>query len=177
MGVLAYDWVPEQGRAGTTRIVEWLTDEVRSVELRDDPSALGGAYFRYWLRTMEGRWVPGEDLSFDWVRDCRDADDLAARVRAAARPALLYFFAAGDAGSEEGRALQNETFFDPRVRAAGARVLPVIVDRAKAEEWFASYGLARTPAVAVVGTDGKVRAALAGRVKAGVLAKALESAR
>jgi hypothetical protein len=174
LGVLAFDWTPDHGE-GTGKIVEQLGDKVRSVELRKDPGALASRYFGWWLRTMEGRFVPGDDLSFAWVEGVASLEDLRARTTASGRGAFVFVFAPGDATSKDARLLQTETLLDPRVRLAGAALLAVKMDGAARPEAAKALGVRTTPAVVVLKRDASVAATLEGPIRAAPLAKALEA--
>jgi hypothetical protein len=125
---------------------------------------------------MEGRFVPGDDLSFDWLDDVASAEDLKARMTAASRRAFVYVFSKEDAASKDSRLLHTETLLDPRVRKAGRALLAVKVDRVAAASWVGAFGVKVTPALVVLKADGSVAARLEGSIKAPALAKALEEA-
>jgi hypothetical protein len=175
LGVLAFRWRPDHGE-GTGKILEQLEGKVRTVELREDAQELASPYFAWWLRTMEGRFVPGDDLSFDWLDDVASAEDLKARMTAASRRAFVYVFSKEDAASKDSRLLHTETLLDPRVRKAGRALLAVKVDRVAAASWVGAFGVKVTPALVVLKADGSVAARLEGSIKAPALAKALEEA-
>jgi hypothetical protein len=156
----------EARRGDSGAIVEALTGKVRTVEYREDGGPFD-RYFRYWLGVMEGRFQPGYDLSFDWIADA-DAPAAAPKqgtpppaaqtafdkakecAKTTHGPSLVYFWSADDAAKPEAKALQNEVFFDPELRAAVRRGLAVKLERAKYEAAFAAFGLKTTPAVVVV---------------------------
>jgi thioredoxin-like negative regulator of GroEL len=124
---------------------------------------------------MEGRFVPGEDLSLAWIDDVNSLDELKQLVTSRSQAAVVYVFAKEDASSPEARALHVETFLDERVRKAG-RVLPAVtVDRGAKAELAQALGVKTTPAIVVFKKDGTEAARFEGAIKPGPLAKALEA--
>jgi hypothetical protein len=158
-------WSDPPGKYGDgSDIVEKLAGKVRTVEHRTESTA--EPYFRYWLSVADDRFRPGWDLSFDWLYDAepkgkpKPGEKPASvpapameRGKAAAasgkRGALIYFWSATDAAKPEAKALQNDLFFRPEVRALGGRLVPIKIEREKAEKEFAAFGLKATPALVV----------------------------
>ena len=153
------------------KIVEKLGKKVRTSEWRPE-LGFGSEYFRYWLTVMEGRFEPGEDLSFAWHTDVVKAKTLMAQRTGG----FLYFYAKGDA-SKEAKALQNAVFFDPAVRAAGKKLVAVKLDRAENEKLFGDLGLTKTPAVVVLSEGFAPLKTFEGVIKARALAAAFRRAR
>ena len=149
---------------------------MRSVELRDDGEGLSGAYFKYWIGAMEGRFVPGRDLSFPWEEEATTKDAIRERMARRGAGAFLYFHAPEDAQNKHAKALQTVTFFKLAVRRAARRLVPVKLDRHAHEALFEGFGVKTTPAVVVL--DGRLGVVkiLTGSIKAAALAKAFKKA-
>ena len=69
-----------------------LHDKVRCVECRVQPN-LGHkwpdehmTYLRWWMGVMEGRFVPGEDMSFAWRESLEEALEIARPEKKSAAP-------------------------------------------------------------------------------------------
>ncbi|MHC4861806.1 MAG: hypothetical protein ACYTDY_17140, partial [Planctomycetota bacterium] len=88
-------------------------------------------YYFYWVKVMEGRFVPGEDLSFDWTSDVE-----AAKSKMAARKlgGFIYFYSPGDAENAEAKRCQHEVFFHPLVRRFGKQLVAVKLEKESHEE-------------------------------------------
>jgi hypothetical protein len=175
VGVLAYRFDP-QGGTGIDHIAQQITSKVRTVELRDDEKGIAGPYFPWWIRSMEGRFVPGEDVSFEWTADVKTHDGLKQLFAQKTKGAFVHVFAQEDATSPEAKALHLETFFDDRVRRFGRGLVAVKVDRAAQADLATALGVKVTPTVVVFKKDGTEAARFEGAIKTNALAKALESA-
>lgn len=176
MGCMALAGAQDGNRGAAEKTVDLLEDKVRSVEVRLQPN-LGHAfprelfpYYCYWVKVMDGRYVPGEDLSFEWTAD---PDAARAEMTRGKKGGFFYFWSKTDAEREDARAVQNEVFFHPLVRRFGSQLVAVKMEREQHEELFASLKLKETPAVAVLKRDGKLSKSFAGTIKPTSLAKAL----
>ena len=155
-----------------------LKGKVRRADLRiqpdlghEIPDELMPLYF-HWLSVAEGKFVPGEDASFDWTDDREIAEEnLAERPR----PNFIYFFDDQDAGSAAAREVQNETLLDPLVHHFGSQLFPVKLDVELEMDHFKSFGLTKTPALVVRNADGQVVAKFEGEIDRKKLVKALRS--
>ena len=162
------------------KIEEKLAGKVRTVELRVGrdterdwfPRELM-PYLCYWLGAMEGRFVPGESLSLDWHGDVDEARDALQRTRAPG--ALVYFFSSTDEDRADAKALQNEILHDVVVRTPAKALVAVKLERSANEALFASLGLEKTPAIAVLDAELKPVQTFKGTVKAKALAKVLKN--
>jgi dienelactone hydrolase len=170
----------EDGNVDAARgTVTALEGKVRSVEVRVQP-ALGHAwpdqlmpYLKWWMGVQEGRFVPGDDLSFDWTTDLDAAiASLAGKKKGGV---FVYAYDAADAAKPEAKAIQHEVFFDPEVRRLGAQLVCVRLDRATSADRLAALGISETPALAVLDLKGAPKKVLVGKVKASALAKALKA--
>jgi len=153
-----------------------LRGKVRNLEIRSDLGGPGSAYYQYWLDVMDGRFVPGVDLSFDWASPEDEAALGKVRSGLGTRSAFLYFFSADDAGNDDAKALQNEIFFDDKVRASGRELQAIKLDVAAHQSLFESLGCEQTPAVVVVGADFSPVAVFDEKLRAGSIAKAFAAA-
>jgi poly(3-hydroxybutyrate) depolymerase len=156
-----------------------LEGKVRSVEVRVQPG-LGHEwpdalmpYLKWWMGVQEGRFVPGEDLNFDWSEDLKAA--LAALEGKKRGGVLLYAFDSSDAANPDAKALQNEVFLDPGVRRFGSQLKAVKWERSAHADELTALGVATTPSVAVLDEKGVVKKVLSGKIKASALEKALRS--
>jgi hypothetical protein len=130
-------------------------------------------YLRWWMGVQEGRFTPGDDLSFEWTEDLPAAiASLAGRKKGGV---LVYAYDAADATNPDAKALQHEVFFDPEVRRLGRQLSCVKLDRAKAGDLLEPFGVTTTPAVVVLDVKGAVKKLLTGKIKPSALAKALKA--
>jgi hypothetical protein len=176
LGVLAFEWTPDHGD-GIGKLRDQVGDKVRSLELRDDPAGLAGPYFPWWIRTMEGRFVPGEDLSFPWIDDLDGLDALQRLIQQRQTGAFVHVFSKEDMASAAAKALHLETFLDERVRGAGRALLAVELDRSTRAGLAQALGVQTTPTIVVLRKDGTEAARFEGDAKPLALAKALEAVR
>jgi predicted esterase len=168
---------PNLGAARET--VTALQGKVRSVEVRVQ-DGLGHEwpdklmpYLQWWMGVQEGRFAPGDDLSFAWTEDLKAAvASLAGKKRGGV---LVYVFDPADAPKPESKALQHEAFFDPEVRRFGSQLAAVKLALPGHAEEAAALGVKTTPAVVVLDEAGKPKKVLEGKIKAAALAKALRS--
>ncbi len=174
LNVLAFDFDGTHA-GGIKTIEESLRGKVKTVELSSATAGIHGEYFRYWLGVMDGRFEPGHDLSLDWETDADAAQDIPGQVKASKKCALVYFWSPSDKDDADAKALQNETFFDPVIRAYGKRVMPYMLQREEHPKLFEALGLERTPAVAVVDKEGRTKL-FEGAIRMKALAKALKRA-
>lgn len=179
MGCIALAGSDDPNRGAAEKTVDLLADKVRTVECRIQPG-IGHEfcrelmpYYFYWLKAMEGRFAPGEDLSFDWTDDVEAAKQ---RMAAQKLGGFVYFWSAKDDREEETKRVQNEVFFDRWVRRFGNQLVAVKLEREKNEELFGKFKLKETPAVVVLKPDFDVEKDLEGKkIKESSLAKALRS--
>jgi predicted esterase len=179
MGAIALSGAQDGNRGHAEKTVDLLRDKVRTVECRIEPD-LGHKftrklmpYYFWWVKVMDGRFEPGDDMSFDW-RDDLDA----AKADAAARKTgtFLYFYSEKDDHNVETKRVQRSAFFDPMARHFGTRVACVKLVKEKHEELFKSYKLKSTPAIVTLDKKGKKKKILEGKkIKGTALAKALRS--
>ncbi len=176
-GALALAGSEDGNKDAAEKTVDLLADKVRSVEVRIEPG-VGHAmprgllpYCLWWIRVMDGWYVPGDDMSFQWTADPEAAKPVMAQRKTGG---LLWFYTAADTEDAEARRVQQEVFFHPLVRRFGAQAVAVKLERTAHEALFASYRLKKTPAVVVLKPDGSVAKALEGEaIKDTALAKAL----
>ena len=158
--------------------VSQLFDKVRNVEYHLQPN-LGHKwtreyddYYRWWVKVMDGRFTPGDDMSFEW-----GADIEAARAKMAEEKlgGFIWFYSeADDAESAEAKRVQHEVFFHPLVRKFGRQLVPLRLKREEHEEFFKSFKFKSTPAIVVLKKDFKKPKALEGKkIKSTTLAKEL----
>jgi predicted esterase len=178
LGVLALAG-SEDGNAKSARdTIKLLQGDVASVEARFQPG-LGHKwpdqlmpYCRWWQGTREGRFIPGEDLNFEW------GDSVDAAVSALAEQKkggiLVYLWSTEDADKPHAKALQNTAFMDGLVRHYGGQLQAVKLDAAARADAMASWKIKETPAVVVLKKDGTLKKALFGASK--LTAKRIASA-
>ncbi len=178
MNVLAYDWdsKPTDGQS-VKEIEKALAGKARTVELRSAETPTGEPYFRYWFEATGGRFVPGYDHSFDWKTEVGGLAAIHTESAKRKTGAMVYIFdKPADAANKDARALQNDVFFDARVRRAGANLVCWKLDLTKHKEIHAALGLLKTPAVALLDRTGKVLKLFDGKAKASSLAKTARKA-
>ena len=123
---------------------------------REDPP-LPEALLPFWahfLESMEGRFEPGADRSFEWMDDLEEARAAMAERKTGG---FAFVFAAKPEAAEWGRteALQNRVFFDRAVRHFADQLVPVKIERSKAADLLAAAKVEETPAVIVFKRGGK----------------------
>ncbi|MHC4954636.1 MAG: hypothetical protein ACYTGZ_12190 [Planctomycetota bacterium] len=174
LGVLALAGQQDGNAKAAAATVPSLRGKVRSAEARFQPN-LGHKwprelipYQRWWMGTREGRYVPGVDMNFDWGEDL---DEAVAKVaaRKGRGGVLLYVFSDKDAMP----AVQNDVLMDPLVRRFGSQNPAV---KMNVSDIDAKLGVKETPALLVIGKNGKVKKQYAGKaIRASKLAKALRA--
>ena len=174
LGVLALAGAQDGNAKHAAATVPLLTGKVRSVEARFQPN-LGHKwprelipYMRWWVGSREGRYVPGDDMNFGWEEDL---DAAIARVasRKGRGGVLLYAYSEKDAMPH----VQNDVLMDPLVRRFGKQNPAV---KLAVSDVDAKYKIKATPALLVIGKDGKVKKHYVGKkIKASTLGKALRS--
>ncbi len=177
MGALALAGSQDPNRGAAEKTVDLLRDKVRTVECRIQPG-IGHEfpdklmpYYFYWLGVMEGRFVPGECLSFDFAPSY---EEFRKTMEAEKKGGFIYFYSAGDRDDPAAKALQNEAFFHPLVRWYGRQLAAVKLDRGENESLFREFKLKKTPAVVVLKKDGKVAKKLEGKIKTSAVGKAFQ---
>lgn len=132
-------------------------------------------FWAYFLECMEGRYVHGQDLSFDWTGDLEAArTDMAVRKTGG----FVYVWSkdADAAEIERTRVLQNEAFFDHVLRRFGDQLVAVRLERADAKALLEQAKVEATPAVIVLKKGGKeIQKAVSGDVSAKALVPLLRS--
>ena len=91
-------------------------------------------------------------------------------------PGLVYFYSKDKRERAETKAVQQEIFFEPDVRAAAEGMIPIKCDRSEHAELFAALLLRRSPAVVVVDADFGPLAAFSGKVAVPKLVRAMREA-
>ena len=158
MGCIALAGANDPNRSAAMKTVDLLRDKVRTVECLIEPD-IGHEftrtlmpYYFYWIKVMDGRYVPGEDQSFEWLAD---VDAAKAKMAGEKLGGFVYFWSEKDAEAEDadGRRVQNEVFFDPLVRLFGRQIVALKLEREKHEDLFEAFRLKETPAVVVLDED------------------------
>ncbi|MEN8150998.1 MAG: hypothetical protein ABFS86_14345, partial [Planctomycetota bacterium] len=158
--------------------VKMLRKKVRRVDFESQPDLAHEIpdelmpFYYYWLRVMEGRFHPGDEESLDWHYDAASAIET---MKAEKRGGLVYFFDERDAKDADAKHAQNVVLMDPAVRPLARKLVAVMLD-AEVEEDAAlmkKWGLAKTPAFAVLSPAGVVKARFQGKIAAKALAPAL----
>lgn len=180
LGVIALAGKLDGNLRAARATVRAVYGDVRSVEVREQPK-LGHKwpdalmpYLQWWMGVMEGRFTPGEDMSFDWGESVDDAVTALANQKKGG--ILVYVFdPESDQDNEHARTLQTRTFHDVNVRHYGNQLQAVKFTRAAAESWLAAMKikLKASPAVIVLKKDGKLKKVLQGKISAKKLASAL----
>jgi len=180
LGVLAMAGA-EDRLAGTARDTpKVLRGKVRSVEVRLQPG-LGhkwprelSPYHHWWMGAMEGRFVPGEDMNFEWGESIEDA--LKALEGQKRGGVVVYAFHPDDAESPIAKKLQGEVLMDPLVRHYGAQLQAVKLNFAEHGVALEALGVKTTPALVVLTKKGKPKKVLSAKsLKARKIASALKS--
>jgi len=174
LGAIALAGEQDGNAKSAAATVPALTGKVRSVEARFQPN-LGHKwprelipYLRWWVGSREGRYVPGVDMNFDLKES---VDEALAEVaqRKGRGGALLYVYSEKDQAPH----VQNDVLMDPLVRRFGKQNPAVKLEVGGVD---AKYKITETPALLVLGKDGKVKKLYAGKkIKARTLAKALRA--
>jgi predicted esterase len=180
LGVIAMAGTEDSAARSSRETVKMLTGKVRSIEARFQPG-LGHKwprelmpYFQWWMGAMEGRFVPGVDMNFDWGESIEEAVASLAGVKRGG--VLVYAFQESDAQSAKAKSLQNVLLMDPLVRHYGNQLKAVKLDYAKHREALEALGVKATPALVVLSRSGKVKKVLGAKsLKARKIASALKS--
>jgi hypothetical protein len=130
-------------------------------------------YMRWWMGVQEGRFVPGEDLNFEWSDDLPDAKKALSGKKKGG--ILVYFFDKSDKNKPEARTLQNTVLMDPAVRYFGGQLQCVKLEKEIFTDEATELGVKTTPAIVVVTRKGNVKKRIEGKIKARSLASALKS--
>ncbi len=157
--------------------VDLLFDKVRNVEYHLQPN-LGHKwtrelepYYFWWVQVMDGRFTPGDDMSFAWGSDVEAAK---AKMAEEKMGGFIWFYSDKDQDNEEARRVQHEVFFHPLVRKFGKQLVPLRLKREEHEEFFKSFKFKSTPAIVVLKKDFKKPKTLEGKkIKCTSLAKEL----
>ena len=178
MSVLALVGAKDRAFGAAKATVKRLSGKVLRVDFRaqpdldhEIPDELMPFYF-HWLAVAEGKFVPGEDASFDWTDDREIAFE---ELDEEPRPSFIYFFDDGDADNPAARRLQNEILLDPLVHHYGSQLYPILLDLELEPETFKTLGLTRTPAVVVLDKMRKVVATFEGEIDRKKLISALRA--
>lgn len=177
-GAIALAGAQDGNAAHAKATVPKLYDKVRNVEYHIQPN-LGHAWTRelepylfWWYLVMDGRFTPGDDMSFQWGSDIEAAKE---KMAAEKLGGFVWFYSeADDAESEEAKRVQHEVFFDPLVRKYGNQLVPLRLKREEHEDLFKSFKFKSTPAIAVLKKDFKTSKTFEGnKIKNTSLAKEL----
>ena len=180
LGVLAMAGAQDRLAGSARATPKVLSGKVRSVEVRLQ-AGLGHKwpreltpYFQWWMGTMEGRFVPGEDMNFEWGNSIEAA--VKALEDAKRGGILVYAFHADDAENPIAKKLQGEVLMDPLVRHYGSQLQAVKLDFAEHREALEALGVKTTPAIVVLKKSGTPKKVVAGKsLKARKIASALKS--
>jgi len=177
LGVLALAGSQDANAASARDTVRILEGKVKSVEVRFQPG-LGHEwptqlvpYLLWWMGAMEGRYVPGEDMNFEWGTDLEAAK--ASLAGAKKGGVLVYAWSETDAEAGAGRDLQNSVFMNPAVRFYGAQIPCVKLRLEDHRAALEALGVKAAPAVAVLDLKGAPKKVLGPPFKAKNLAAAL----
>ncbi len=177
LGAIALAGSEDANASAARATVPALEGKVRSVEVRIQPG-LGHKftnelmpYLRWWMGVQEGRFTPGDDMSFDWTTDLDAA--LAALEGAKKGGVLVYAYSPEDVDKPEARTIQEDVFFDPEVRFLGAQLGCVRLAWEEHAEKLAALKVKTTPALVVLDRKGKVKKIYEGKVKASKLSRTL----
>jgi predicted esterase len=179
MGVLALAGSQDANASAAGATVEVLEDSVRSVGVRYE-AGLGHQwptklmpYFAWWMDAMDGRFVPGVDMNFDWGESLeRAVGALAGQKKGGV---LVYAYDATDVDKPIAKLLQNELLMDQDVQFYGRQLEAVKLDFAQHKAALEAYGVTSTPALLVLKVDGKKKRVLLEKdLKARKIASALK---
>jgi predicted esterase len=172
LGAIALAGEKDNNARAARATVTQLREKVRSVEVRLE-AGLGHAwprthnsYLLWWMGIQEGRFVPGEDLNFEWNEDVREA--VAALENEKRGGVIVYVFSSKDADAS----VQSGVLMDPAVRWYGSQLQAVKLEMGDAA---AALGVKSTPALVVLDRTGKVKKLFDGKIKAKAVASALRS--
>ena len=104
-----------------------------------DPAARG--YVIQFLDQALGRAAGGRDKSLPWRQSAAGL----AEAKQKKLPALVYFFDEAPAFAAKTQKIEREALFDPRIRRAADRFVPVLAPRAEAETLCPTRSWARVP--------------------------------
>lgn len=139
--------------------VELLRDKVRSVECHVQPGVGHtypprlAAYYVRWMKAMEGRLPPGDDVALEWGSDLAAAK---AEMAKAKRAGLIYVYSAADAGTDADRKLRREVLLDPLVRHFAGQLTRVKLDLKESAALVAAMRIRKTPALVLLRANGRV---------------------
>ena len=180
LGVLAMAGAEDRLADAARNTPKVLSGKVRSVEVRLQ-EGLGHKwpreltpYHQWWMGVMEDRFVPGEDLNFDWGDSIEEAVKALEDERRGG--ILVYAFHADDAENPLARRLQGEVLMDPLVRHYGSQLQAVKLDFEAHREALEALGVKSTPAIVVLKKSGAPKKVVEGKsLKARKIASALKS--
>jgi hypothetical protein len=178
MGAIALVGERDWARGAAEGTVSQLRKKVRNVEchvqrgLGHEFTVKLVPYHHFWLKVMNGAFVPGECSPFyTWTTDLGAARATMAREK---RGGLVYVWSDDEREAEETRRFQNEVLFDPLVMHFGRQAVAVRLSRNGHADRLEALGVKQTPAIVVLRPDGTPAKVLEGaRIKASTLAKAL----
>ncbi len=166
-GVLALAGTKDANASSARETVKLLYKKVAVVEARFE-SNLGHAwptklmpYFRWWMGTREGRFVPGVDMNFAWHDSLESA--IATERDKKKGGVFVYAFDPSATSDAHAKALQRDIFMDPLVRFYGEQVSGVKLDGTAHREALVALGVKSLPAVVFLKKDGKVKKVLEGK--------------
>ena len=177
-GILAAAGADDPAARQTLATVNLMRGKVRTVEARFQDN-LGHkwprehtAYMLWWNGVQEGRCAAGYDLNFDWGQDFKVA--LESQHGKKKGGVLVYVYDSSEEDDPQTKKLQNETFFDPKIRFYGRQLACCKIDRANAT-LPEGIMIKTTPALLIYDSKGKLKKTLEGKIKAKTLAAALKS--
>ena len=177
-GVIALAGAQDGASRHARATVKQLHEKVRNAEYHLQPN-LGhkwtseyDPYYRWWVKVMDGRFTPGDDMSFKWGADVEAAKE---KMAADKLGGFVWFYSENDdAESEQAKRVQHEVFFNPLGRKYGNQLVPLRLKREEHQELFDSFKFKTTPAIAVLKKDFKKSKTFEGKkIKNTSLAKAL----
>ena len=128
-------------------------------------------YMLWFMGVMEGRFRPGDDMSFDWQTDLAAAR--ASQVDAKRGGSWAYLFDSKAEKQDDTKRLQGWGFFDPELRFLGRQVPAVKLDLATVS-LPPEIKVKKVPAIVVFDKKGKLKKTLQGKIKARSVIKALK---
>jgi len=167
MGVIALAGSEDWGRGAAEGTVRMFAKKVKNAQCHlqhglghEFPIKLV-PYHLFWLKVMNGWFVPGEvSPFFDWSTDLEAAKKTMAGEK---RGGFVYFYSKDDGENAEARRFQSEVLLDAQVMHYGRQAVCVRLEREKHEALFQSLKLKTTPAAVVTKPDFTPVATLEGK--------------
>lgn len=177
-GVLAVAGTLDPNAGAARKTPRLLAGKVRSAEAKFQPN-LGhkwptqlNPYMLWWMCVQEGRFRYGESLVFDWTGNLEIAvANMEGRKKAGI---LVYLYDSRiDDQKKAAQQIEHQLFFDPAVRFYVSQIAAVEFDLALKNAPFGP--IPKTPCVAILTKNGKLKKMLKGKMKAKSLRSALKS--